>query len=250
MNTTGSLGSRNHPERLDFDERAARRELLVAKRSGLLFGTGDDSLLLPAAPPCTPKRPSSASYTPRRCRATKPGSGGEPQGAAPGTRRRPMSAPMGGRKTERWRETGTPRWPFPSESDVAMREEALPYRKAHNPQPHWMSECWLRSLRRPGLDLEDPFFGNLGNPEMRELHEQWRGLGPPTQQLGAYSGFTTSGPVALRREPDPRAWIERPVAVGIVSLEHMNGSRYAFQNQGSKEVWQPPAAAKYFTLEL
>lgn len=199
-----------------------------------------------------PPRPKSASYMRPRCRVTPDGSGGAPL-------QRPTSAPAGGRrrqpKTERWRESGMTRWPKESDKMPVASEasDGDPLRRLlPSQQPDWTSELWKRSLRRPGVDIQDPVHHEVGQRGVRELHEEWRDLHeewqtprPYTPQATAprrpqsaragsfrgsmpYAGATVNSKVALPRRHNIKAWVERPVSTGKMSLTHFGGRRYHF----------------------
>lgn len=177
-------------------------------------------------------RPKSACYVPKQCREHRPGAGGSPLASA---QRRPASAngaaaAAARAKTERWREAGQLRWPPPPwEAKYAeAQSDTVPFRQATSyHQGRWQNELWMRSLRKPGLLLQDPVFASPG-AECKELHEEWRDCPPYTPRALAYSGATASGKVAIPNEKVPDRWVERPVAVGKYALDHMDGNRYKF----------------------
>eukprot|EP00435_Cladocopium_sp_Y103_P072806 s90_g41.t1 len=91
-------------------------------------------------------------------------------------------------KTERWRETGTLRWPPIAEGEPAVeRVEVTPLRQASKePQRlghwgNWQGELWMRSLRKPGLFLQDPMFAE-SSIGAKELHEEWGDVLPMSRR--------------------------------------------------------------------
>lgn len=175
-------------------------------------------------------RPRSAQYVPRQCREHRPGAGGSPLPPSR-LRQRPSSAHdwQLGAKTERWREAGKMRWP--PRAEAKRREvlsDAVPFRQSteYN-QGHWQNELWLRSLRKPGLLLQDPVYASPGG-ELQEMNEEWRGCPPVSPRSVPFCGATASGRAALPNEKVPERWVERPVATGKYALTHMDGGRYKF----------------------
>lgn len=118
----------------------------------------------------------------------------------------------------------------------------MPYRRTmENSQPHWTGELWTRSLRKPGMPIEDPFFANVGGAggaRLRELHEEWqdreqraeRDFGQIAARVVPFCGATTSGKAAMPRDRDVSDWVERPVATGKFALNHMEGQRYLWES--------------------
>jgi len=192
--------------------------------------------------PADKGRPKSAVYLPKRCRETYPGHGGSPQPTQPPlSASRPLSAPATRLvKSEKWREAGALRWPPVAHgaAEEARRgvvggtngEQEPFHRHLTNPQPCWKGELWMRSLRKPGVLLQDPMYAQTGGG-VKELHEEWRSCAPMTPRLVPYSGATASGRAAVPRQHDPNDWFLRPVATGKMSLDHMNGKRYQFSGQ-------------------
>lgn len=194
-------------------------------------------------------RPKSAVYVPRRCREHRPGAGGSPLPTARrrgSGRQRPSSARVAGGlggptppgtagasgalKTERWREAGEMRWPVPVEVTRGDQQDVVPFRQTIDySQGNWKNELWMRSLRKPGLILQDPIYATPG-AEIREMHEEWRGCPPVSPRSVPFCGSTASGRAALPGENDPMRWVERPVATGKYAVNHMDGSRYKFDN--------------------
>jgi hypothetical protein len=87
---------------------------------------------------------------------------------------------------------------------------------------------------------------------VRELHEEWMHQRPAEQPYSArgitrtkvpYSGSTSRAKAAIRQKKNAEAWIERPVSTGKVSLTHMGGKRYVFNNEPRYLEWQ-----EYLTL--
>lgn len=194
-------------------------------------------------------RPKSAQYMRPRCRMTPDGGGGAPL-------QRPSSAPSGrpenGRrapKTERWRESGMTRWPKPSEKQKHASDpsDGDPLRRGEPAQPNWNGELWIRSLRRPGVEIQDPAYHDVSQRGMRELHEEWQE--PPQsprrpqsargmmRKPVPYGGSTAIGKAALPRRQDQEAWVERPVATGKMALKHFGGQRYAFSQESRCLEW-------------
>ena len=110
--------------------------------------------------------------------------------AASAPRCRP-TAPDWHSKTERWRETGTVRWP-PAVSGPERPAPEVPLRQYRRNMQAWEGELWARSLRRQGA----------------KAREEWN-LAPSTPRCD-------------------KEWIERPVATGKYALDHMRGSRYVW----------------------
>jgi len=196
-------------------------------------------------------RPKSASYMRPRSRQTPTGGGGAPM-------MRPSSAPAGRQppKTERWRESGIRRWPKESHKihHASDTSEGDPLRRGQPNQPNWNGELWIRSLRRPGIEIQDPSYHDVAPRGMRELHEEWQSARPhmpstPRRPHSAragygprspipYSGSTAIGKAALPRKHDMKNWVERPVATGTMSLTHHGGKRYTFNQQGRGLEWE------------
>lgn len=190
----------------------------------------------------TPSRPRSARYMRPRCRLTPEGAGGAPL-------QRPTSAPAGRAppKTERWRESGLTRWPKESDKTNHSSDpsDGDPLRRGVPEQPGWQGELWIRSLRRPGLEIQDPAYHDVAQRGMRELHEEWQApRRPMSARMGRarptvpYGGKTTTGQVALPRQNKPKAWVERPVATGKMALSHLNGQRYTFSQEPRPLEWE------------
>jgi len=191
-------------------------------------------------------RPKSARYMRPKCRATPDGGGGAPL-------QRPTSAPSGRHraKTERWRESGMTRWPKESDKihHTSDPSDGDPLRRGCPKQPDWTGELWTRSLRRPGVEIQDAAYYDVAQRGMRELHEEWQEPAPsPRRPLSAragysprglvpYSGSTAIGRAALPRRYNPREWVERPVATGKMSLNHFDGQRYKFSQEGRGLEW-------------
>lgn len=133
-------------------------------------------------------------------------------------------------KTEMWREQGCVRWPNPAldglrkqPTQFAKAEEVVPLqRTAENAQANIHSELWCRSLRTRNLGIQNVGLhnSNVATSAVTVMFNRngdgWTGrtnAGGPRPRLGQ------SGPLV-------HDWIERPVAVGKVGLEHLNGSRY------------------------
>lgn len=132
-----------------------------------------------------------------------------------------------GFKTERWRERGALRWPRQAGELIARQpcqfhraEEVVPLQRAmDNTQESIPSEIWCRSLRTECLNIQDlgHHNGNLATSAANEMFDRG-GRG--------WSGKTNSKRQG-RPTPPMGDWVERPVAVGKMGLEHMGGSRYA-----------------------
>lgn len=230
---------------------------------------------------------TSATYTPRLCRTTQPGSGGAPicprrpvsqrpqrpqsapscarsvQRAGP---RRPQSA-AGGRaeaepKTERWREVGQFRWPPVSSGDAQPeQQEVVPFRRTvPNSQKFWGGSLWVGSLRGRGVPLEDPVYSQHGG-NINELCQEWRRSTPDDdygyskhQAWGGapsipYSGSTITGKVALPNGKDASRWVERPVAAGKYALDHMDGKRYGWDQKPRECLTELPNEKADPTIE-
>jgi len=179
-------------------------------------------------------RPKSAVYVPRQCREHRPGAGGSPLPTNAGKHRphsaRPGSARAG--KIEQWREVGRMRWPDPPphEYKKGPPQDSTPFHQTvQNAQQNWKHELWIRSLRKPGVLIQDPVYATPG-AEIQQMHEEWRSCPPVSAGAVAYSGATVSGRVAIPREQNSQKWVERPVAAGKYALAHMDGNRYKFDN--------------------
>lgn len=182
-----------------------------------------------------------ARYMAPRCRVTPDGAGGAPLS-------RPSSAPIGGRgrvsKTERWREAGLQRWPkeFDKVQQMSDPSDGDPLRRKGSEQPTWCQELWIRSLRRPGLEIQDLVYDDAGQRGVRELHEEWTRMRPVSarsiqETVVPYSGSTSRAHAAMPQKKNARAWVERPVSTGKVSLQHMGGKRYAFNKEPRYLEW-------------
>jgi len=174
-------------------------------------------------------------YTPRKCRATRPGNGGAPVCPARPPcgppQRRPAYETRGHHvlpKTERWREAGQVRWPSVNDGERPPdREEVIPFRRTvENAQEFWGTTLWSSSLRERGANLDDPLYSNIGG-NVKDLAEEWL----KCRREVPYSGSTVSGAVALPREHNPKRWVDRPVAAGKYSMDHMGGTRYAWDSK-------------------
>lgn len=135
-------------------------------------------------------------------------------------------------KTEKWREQGALRWPRKASKEVRMKptqfekaEEMVPLQRTlANPQANINSEMWCRSLRTKALYIDQIGLHNqnVANATVAMMFDN---------QGEGFSGRTQRGP--RRRLPKDKEkgihtkeWIERPVAVGKLALDHMKGSRY------------------------
>jgi len=203
-------------------------------------------------------RPKSASYMRPRCRLTPDGGGGAPL-------TRPTSAPVGRRpapKTERWRESGLTRWPKESAKTHHRSDpsDGDPLKRGPAKQPHCTGELWTRSLRRPGLEIQDPTFQDAAQRGVREMHEEWQeprpmpafpSRRPHSARAGSsqrgicrtgpavpYSGSTAIGEASLPRKHNVKDWIERPVATGTMSLTHHAGQRYTWDQKPRPLEWK------------
>mmetsp|Transcript_113487 Transcript_113487/g.317016 ORF Transcript_113487/g.317016 Transcript_113487/m.317016 type:complete len:282 (-) Transcript_113487:57-902(-) len=186
------------------------------------------TMLRRGAPP-TGERPKSAAYVARRCREVVPGSGGSPLPAA-SLRQRPLSARQGAPKTERWREAGEMRWPVPPTPKRSTGEAAEPvpfHQTTDYSQGSWKNELWMRSLRQPGLLIQDPLYAGNG-ATLKDMHEEWRECPPVSPRCVPYCGGTSSGPVVVKSDAPMVEWVERPVSTGRYALAHMDGGRYKF----------------------
>jgi len=132
-------------------------------------------------------------------------------------------------KTEKWRERGVERWPPAANGELSKRptqftksEEIVPLQRMADEecQPNIHSEMWTRSLRMPGLHIQEhvgPQNQNAFTSAVKCMFNE-RGIG--------WTGKTNIG---TKKQPlNPTAWVERPVAVGKYSTDHMQGSRYHF----------------------
>lgn len=132
-------------------------------------------------------------------------------------------------KTEKWRERGTERWP-PSAADELCKkptqftksQEVVPLQRMADEegQPNIHSELWTRSLRMPGLHIQEhvgPQNQNAFTSAVKCMFNE-QGFG--------WTGKTNLGKKKIAI--NPAAWVERPVAVGKYGTDHMQGSRYSF----------------------
>jgi len=132
-----------------------------------------------------------------------------------------------GLRMERWRERGALRWP-PHASELIMKQpsqfrrsdEIIPLqRTVPNAQATLPGEVWCRSLRTESLGLQEIGRNNqnLANTSAIELFDR--------------SGQGWTGKANSKRpnhaKPDMTEWVDRPVAVGKMALDHMGGTRYA-----------------------
>jgi len=198
------------------------------------------SCLLEGSDASNDPRPKSAMYMRRWAPGstggtTLPASLGSQEAALspPGMRKtRPESSPMDGNtKTERWREAGVTRWPAIAEGqDTRQSAEAVPMRRyVPHMQPRWQGELWTRSLRKPGVLVQHPVFAH-SSVGVQELHEEWGDLLPRSPREWPFSGSTSSGKAGVKTMYNAKRWVERPVATGKYSLDHMEGKRYTWDN--------------------
>mmetsp|Transcript_104661 Transcript_104661/g.262259 ORF Transcript_104661/g.262259 Transcript_104661/m.262259 type:complete len:279 (+) Transcript_104661:105-941(+) len=128
-------------------------------------------------------------------------------------------------KTERWREHGLLRWPAMAKEHVQKQpyqfsksEEIVPLqRTTENPQNGIAGELWTRSLR----------VGALRRDHIAKVNKNIATCNLATTFDG--SGVGWSGSTNCRKQverPSSREWVDRPVAVGSMGLDHMGGSRY------------------------
>mmetsp|Transcript_73830 Transcript_73830/g.205317 ORF Transcript_73830/g.205317 Transcript_73830/m.205317 type:complete len:252 (+) Transcript_73830:76-831(+) len=154
-------------------------------------------------------------------------------------------------KTERWRESGEPRWPCHAKEEIQRRpfqfaknEGMVPLqRTTENPQEHIADEIWTRSLREESLIRQHiaPYNGNVATTSLSVTFDR-KGRG--------WTGSTNMRPLPDR--PPTREWVLRPVAVGNMSLDHMGGSRYEVRttprpcvpDSMHHVVVSPPASSK------
>lgn len=155
-----------------------------------------------------------------------------------------------GFKTEKWREAGVQRWPTDASQELKRQptqfmksEEVVPLqRTVENPQNNIHSELWCRSLRTEGLPIQ-----RVG------LHNQNVATAAVSMMFGKDgTGFTgrtrtsTMRPLASKTMHD---WVERPVAVGKLALDHMGGSLYSMDMTPrpcvpNSMVHSPPASPR------
>eukprot|EP00927_Polykrikos_kofoidii_P072747 TRINITY_DN68838_c0_g1_i1.p1 TRINITY_DN68838_c0_g1~~TRINITY_DN68838_c0_g1_i1.p1 ORF type:complete len:216 (-),score=22.86 TRINITY_DN68838_c0_g1_i1:235-882(-) len=152
-------------------------------------------------------------------------------------------------KTERWRERGPQRWP--PHAAVEMKRgpcqfiksvEIVPLQRAlENPQGPIPTEIWTRSLRTDGLDVRhmNPRNSSLDTCTVKALFDRtgrgWTGRANPSR------GHRLTSTGTFLKGPFTEDWVERPVAVGKVALNHMDGSRYAM-DQSSRGMSTPHSA--------
>eukprot|EP00931_Biecheleriopsis_adriatica_P049252 TRINITY_DN28488_c0_g1_i1.p1 TRINITY_DN28488_c0_g1~~TRINITY_DN28488_c0_g1_i1.p1 ORF type:complete len:263 (-),score=25.66 TRINITY_DN28488_c0_g1_i1:115-903(-) len=163
-----------------------------------------------------------------------PSAASRPSMSARATPRRAAKS-VGPTHTERWREAGYTRWPQISKGDDGRRspEHILPARLGYESgQPSWHSQLWGGSLRRDGLLLQHPSYANV-TASVKDLHQQWNRFMPMSSREWPYSGSTASGRMTLPNPINPKNWVERPVASGKVSLEHLGGARYKWPDSES-----------------
>jgi len=132
-------------------------------------------------------------------------------------------------KTEKWREKGMERWPPSATEELSKRptqftksQEVVPLQRRADEegQPNIHSELWTRSLRMPGLHIQEhvgPQNQNAFTSAVKCMFNE-RGVG--------WTGKTNLG--SKKMQINPTAWVERPVAAGKYSANHMQGSRYTF----------------------
>merc|ERR1719183_2632244 len=132
-------------------------------------------------------------------------------------------------KTEKWRERGCEHWPakanhemmkHPSQFTKAQEVTPLQLAEHHEGQPNLPSELWSRSLRTTGLRIHEhigPQNQNAFTSAVKIMFSE-HGMG--------YTGKTNQN--GRKPKIDHKQWVERPVAVGKYSHEHMQGSRYHF----------------------
>lgn len=207
------------PVRLNAHNIKAIRDLMEMTRR-----TGDQEDL----------RVGSPAYMPPQCRLTPEGCGGAPISSA-----RPSSASSARSsdtrrnlpaKTERWRETGFSRWPRPAHDVTKAKppSDGDPMFRGQPTQPNWEGELWMRSLRRPGVELQDAVhaFSPAG---ILTMHQEWcTDPPPPWIDVVPYGGMTSSSKVAVRQPSHKDEWVERPVSTGKLGLDHFHGQRYRF----------------------
>eukprot|EP00434_Breviolum_minutum_P022087 symbB.v1.2.019500.t1/scaffold1595.1/size109920/9 len=182
-------------------------------------------------PPC--RTPRSARYLRPVSRATT--APGRARGRVPelpsAKATEELPADLQPPKTERWREWGQQRWPPVAEGQLpAASVEVKPLRQASKDMQNWQGELWSRSLRKPGLFLQDPIFAQ-SNISAKELHEEWGDVTPMSRREWPYSGSTISGSCALPASQNLTRWVERPVACGRYALKHMDGTRYQWDTK-------------------
>lgn len=243
LRTPGHPGNSGGPlqnDKISLDAVECLRQMFESSRAG----NGAPTLVDWRHPP----RPKSARYMRPRCRVTPEGGGGAPL-------QRPSSAPAGRRaaKTERWRESGMTRWPKESDKTPHPTDtsDGDPLRRRMcSEQPNWNGELWKRSLRRHGMEIQDPAYHDVAQRGARDLHEEWQDVPrpPPRRPMSAragssrvpvpYCGSTTIGKVALPRKHNIKAWVERPVSTGIMSMKHFDGQRYSFRQEPRFIEWE------------
>lgn len=189
----------------------------------------------------SPERPKSARYMRRwtspSTRGTEmsyraPSASPQPT-ISPSSLARPHSSPFSGKtKTERWREVGVVRWPAISEGqELRKPSDGTPVRQFSNHmQNRWQGELWTRSLRKPGVFVQHPIFGQTCTGA-KDLHQDWADLMPQSAREWPYSGSTPSGKASIANPINVKLWVERPVATGKMALEHMEGKRYRWDTK-------------------
>lgn len=197
-----------------------------------------------------PPRPKSARFMRPRCRVTPDGSGGAPL-------TRPSSAPAGRRpaKTERYRESGQRRWPTEAKKirPTVETSDGDPLRRyLPNNQPEWTGELWRRTLRRPGLEIQDPSYHWVAQRGIRDIHEEWQQPRPPqkrrphsaragssSRNAMPYAGGTANWKVALPKSArkESTELLDKPLSTGKMSLTHFSGRRYTFSQEPRYLEW-------------
>lgn len=132
-------------------------------------------------------------------------------------------------KTEKWRERGVERWPASAVDELGKRptqfrksQEVVPLQRMADEegQPNIHSELWTRSLRTPGLSIQE----HVGPQNQNAFTSAVKCMF--NEQGYGWTGKTNLGKKKILT--NPAAWVERPVAVGKYSPDHMGGSRYGF----------------------
>jgi len=143
----------------------------------------------------------------------------------------PRSRGQANYKTEVWRERGARRWPDHAKEHSSRRpyqfaksEEIVPLqRSTENQQGHIPGELWTRSLRTKTLCRSDVAKCHK-DVASGSLAATFDGQG------SGWTGATNTYRSRAQQKPPVTDWVERPVAVGSLSLNHMDGSRYEMRS--------------------
>jgi hypothetical protein len=93
------------------------------------------------------------------------------------------------------------------------------------------------------MDMQDLTFNDVGQPGIRDLHEEWGQARRPLDRTIVatqvpFSGSTSRAKAAIPLPKQPSQWVERPVATGKFALKHMGGKRYVFNKEPRYLEWE------------